>query len=250
MRMGRVKIAIKRIENRTNRQVTFSKRRAGLLKKTHELSVLCDAHIGLIIFSTTGKLYQYCTETTSMEEIIRRYQIATGMRISENIVDPEQMHGELRRIKKEIHNHQLSLQRYMGDDLSSVQYDQLLQLEHQLENSVNKVRARKFELLEQQMDNLRRKERMLEEENEQMFRMIKVDDDEQGAAWKVEEDSDQRHHVQVLDHFPFSGEAQPSSVLELAINPHHFPQSSSFRLQPAQPNLQDFTLHCPNYAIN
>ncbi|KAK1557874.1 hypothetical protein EZV62_027614 [Acer yangbiense] len=215
--MGRGKIAIKRIENRTNRQVTFSKRRAGLLKKTHELSVLCDAHIGLIIFSTTGKLYQYCTETTSMEEIIRRYQIATGMRISENNVDP---------------------------------YDQLLQLEHQLENSVNKVRARKFELLEQQIDNLRRKERMLEEENEQMFRMIKVDDDEQGAAWKVEEDSDQRHHVQVLDQFPFSGEAQPSSVLELAINPHHFPQSSSFRLQPAQPNLQDFTLHCPNYAIN
>ncbi|KAK0578300.1 hypothetical protein LWI29_008317 [Acer saccharum] len=193
--MGRGKIAIKRIENRTNRQVTFSKRRAGLLKKTHELSVLCDAHIGLIIFSTTGKLYQYCTETTSMEEIIRRYQIATGMRISENNVDP-------------------------------------------------------FELLEQQIDNLRRKERMLEEENEQMFRMIKVDDDEQGAAWKVEEDSDQRHHVQVLDQFPFSGEAQPSSVLELAINPHHFPQSSSFRLQPAQPNLQDFTLHCPNYAIN
>lgn len=60
--MGRGKIAIKRIENPTTRQVTFSKRRAGLLKKTHELSVLCDAQIGLIIFSSTGKLCQYCTE--------------------------------------------------------------------------------------------------------------------------------------------------------------------------------------------
>lgn len=60
--MGRGKIPIKRIENQTTRQVTFSKRRAGLLKKTHELSVLCDAQIGLIIFSSTGKMCQYCTE--------------------------------------------------------------------------------------------------------------------------------------------------------------------------------------------
>ncbi|XVE92934.1 hypothetical protein REPUB_Repub01dG0146400 [Reevesia pubescens] len=60
--MGRGKIPIKRIENQTTRQVTFSKRRAGLLKKTHELSVLCDAQIGLIIFSSTGKLCQYCSE--------------------------------------------------------------------------------------------------------------------------------------------------------------------------------------------
>ena len=60
--MGRGKIPIKRIENQTTRQVTFSKRRAGLLKKTHELSVLCDAQIGLIIFSSTGKMCQYCSE--------------------------------------------------------------------------------------------------------------------------------------------------------------------------------------------
>ncbi|KAE9604544.1 putative transcription factor MADS-type1 family [Lupinus albus] len=60
--MGRGKIEIKRIQNTTTRQVTFSKRRSGLLKKTHELSILCDAQIGLIIFSSTGKMYQYCTE--------------------------------------------------------------------------------------------------------------------------------------------------------------------------------------------
>ncbi|RVW29427.1 MADS-box protein FBP24 [Vitis vinifera] len=60
--MGRGKIAIRRIENQTSRQVTFSKRRAGLLKKTHELSVLCDVQIGLIIFSSTGKMCEYCTE--------------------------------------------------------------------------------------------------------------------------------------------------------------------------------------------
>lgn len=62
--MGRGKIAIRRIENRTTRQVTFSKRRAGLFKKTHELSVLCDAQIALIVFSSNGKLFEYCSQAT------------------------------------------------------------------------------------------------------------------------------------------------------------------------------------------
>jgi len=62
--MGRGKIEIKKIQNKTTRQVTFSKRRTGLLKKTHELSVLCEAQVGLIIFSSTGKLSQYCSDST------------------------------------------------------------------------------------------------------------------------------------------------------------------------------------------
>jgi MADS-box transcription factor, plant len=53
------KVEIKRIENTTNRQVTFCKRRNGLLKKAYELSVLCDAEIALIIFSSRGRLYEY-----------------------------------------------------------------------------------------------------------------------------------------------------------------------------------------------
>ncbi|KAI3867828.1 hypothetical protein MKX03_014685 [Papaver bracteatum] len=57
--MGRGKIVIRRIDNTTGRQVTFSKRRNGLLKKAKELSILCDAEVGLIIFSSTGKLYEF-----------------------------------------------------------------------------------------------------------------------------------------------------------------------------------------------
>ena len=56
---GRGKIEIKRIENTTNRQVTFCKRRNGLLKKAYELSVLCDAEVALIVFSSRGRLYEY-----------------------------------------------------------------------------------------------------------------------------------------------------------------------------------------------
>lgn len=57
--MGRGKIEIKKIENLNSRQVTFSKRRNGLLKKAKELSVLCDADVGVIVFSSTGKLYEF-----------------------------------------------------------------------------------------------------------------------------------------------------------------------------------------------
>ncbi|KAH0469994.1 hypothetical protein IEQ34_001552 [Dendrobium chrysotoxum] len=57
--MVRGKTEVRRIENATSRQVTFSKRRNGLLKKAFELSVLCDAEIGLIVFSSSGKLYEF-----------------------------------------------------------------------------------------------------------------------------------------------------------------------------------------------
>lgn len=60
-RMAREKIKIKKIDNITARQVTFSKRRRGLFKKAEELSVLCDAEVALIIFSATGKLFEYCS---------------------------------------------------------------------------------------------------------------------------------------------------------------------------------------------
>lgn len=59
--MAREKIQIRKIDNATARQVTFSKRRRGLFKKAEELSVLCDADVALIIFSSTGKLFEYAS---------------------------------------------------------------------------------------------------------------------------------------------------------------------------------------------
>ncbi|CAJ1931225.1 unnamed protein product [Sphenostylis stenocarpa] len=62
--MGRGKIVIERIDNSTSRQVTFSKRRKGLIKKAKELAILCDAQVGLVIFSSTGKLYEYASTSS------------------------------------------------------------------------------------------------------------------------------------------------------------------------------------------
>lgn len=59
--MGRGKIEIKMIENTNSRQVTFSKRRQGLMKKAKELAILCDAEVGVLVFSNTGKLYEFAS---------------------------------------------------------------------------------------------------------------------------------------------------------------------------------------------
>jgi hypothetical protein len=59
--MSRERREIKRIESAAARQVTFSKRRRGLFKKAEELSVLCDADVALIVFSSTGKLSQFAS---------------------------------------------------------------------------------------------------------------------------------------------------------------------------------------------
>ncbi|KAJ8632660.1 hypothetical protein MRB53_025996 [Persea americana] len=57
--MVRGKTQLRRIENAASRQVTFSKRRNGLLKKAFELSVLCDVEVALMVFSPTGRLYEF-----------------------------------------------------------------------------------------------------------------------------------------------------------------------------------------------
>ncbi|KAH9518350.1 myocyte enhancer factor [Bulinus truncatus] len=69
--MGRKKIQISRIGDERNRQVTFTKRKFGLMKKAYELSVLCDCEIALIIFNSSNKLFQYAS--TDMDKVLLKY---------------------------------------------------------------------------------------------------------------------------------------------------------------------------------
>lgn len=52
-------------------QVTFTKRKFGLMKKAYELSILCDCEIALIIFNSGNKLFQYAS--TDMDKILLKY---------------------------------------------------------------------------------------------------------------------------------------------------------------------------------
>ncbi|KAL8151457.1 hypothetical protein V2J09_021265 [Rumex salicifolius] len=172
--MGRGKIDIKRIENTTKRQVTFSKRRNGLLKKTHELSVLCDAQIGLILFSSTGKLFQFSSFPSTMEQIMERYQNVRGVRIPQHN-DQEEKLEEVDEMRQLVNEAEMSVQRLLGDDrhLPFRTLDDLYHHEQLLESSVEKIRARKNQLLQQQLDNLHKAEKKLQVENNSMYHWLR-----------------------------------------------------------------------------
>ncbi|GMK59161.1 hypothetical protein CspeluHIS016_0701760 [Cutaneotrichosporon spelunceum] len=57
--MGRKKIEIKPLTDERNRNVTFLKRKAGLMKKAYELSVLCGVSVSILIFGANGKPYEF-----------------------------------------------------------------------------------------------------------------------------------------------------------------------------------------------
>ncbi|KAJ4797695.1 MADS-box transcription factor [Rhynchospora pubera] len=73
MAKKRGKVQLKRIEDKTSRQVRFCKRRSGLFKKAFELALLCDAEVALIVFSPAGKLYEY-SSSSSIDNTYNRYK--------------------------------------------------------------------------------------------------------------------------------------------------------------------------------
>lgn len=70
--MGRRKIDIQPLTNERNRTVTFTKRKAGLFKKAHELAILCEVDISVIIIGKNHKIYEY--SSNEPERIIEKYR--------------------------------------------------------------------------------------------------------------------------------------------------------------------------------
>jgi len=60
-KQGRRKIKIEFIEDKSRRQITFSKRKAGIMKKAYELTTLTGTQALLLIASETGHVYTFAT---------------------------------------------------------------------------------------------------------------------------------------------------------------------------------------------
>nr|AIZ95416.1 MADS20 [Apostasia odorata] len=165
--MGRGRVQLKRIENKINRQVTFSKRRAGLLKKAHEISVLCDIEVALIVFSTKGKLYEYSTDS-SMERILERYErhCYAGKELMSSVPElQEDMCQEYGKLKSKVEALQRIQSHMMGEKLDSLSTKELQQIEQKLEIALELIRLRKNQSLLDTITELQSKERSLIEQN-------------------------------------------------------------------------------------
>ncbi|XP_022012458.1 MADS-box protein AGL42 isoform X1 [Helianthus annuus] len=181
--MVRGKVELKRIENTTSRQVTFTKRRNGLLKKAYELSVLCDAEVAMIIFSQKGKLYDFSSSKSirtapsihrlwlgyvSMRKTIERYREHVKKDencIPETEVNTQKLKKESAIIQQKLEQLEASRRKYLGQDLVSCSLDEVIELDSKLEHALRTIRERKAHLFKEQTEKLKAKERYLMEEN-------------------------------------------------------------------------------------
>ncbi|XP_006654143.1 MADS-box transcription factor 58 [Oryza brachyantha] len=176
---GRGKIEIKRIENTTNRQVTFCKRRNGLLKKAYELSVLCDAEVALIVFSSRGRLYEY--SNNSVKATIERYKKANSDTSSTSTVaeiNAQHYQQESAKLKLQITTLQNSNRTLGGDNITTMSHRDLKHLEGRLDKGLGKIRARKNELLCAEIEYMQRRE--MELQNDNLYLKSKVAESERG----------------------------------------------------------------------
>ncbi|KAA3458752.1 agamous-like MADS-box protein AGL6 isoform X1 [Gossypium australe] len=167
--MGRGRVELKRIENKINRQVTFSKRRNGLLKKAYELSVLCDAEIALIIFSNRGKLYEF--SSSGMTKTLERYQGCCFIpHDNTHERETQSWYQEVIKLNAKYEALQRTQRHLLGEDLGPLNMKELHNLEKQLEGALARARQRKVtQIMMEQMDDLRKKERQLGDLNKQLL---------------------------------------------------------------------------------
>ncbi|XP_019442168.1 PREDICTED: MADS-box transcription factor 17-like [Lupinus angustifolius] len=168
--MGRGRVIVERIENKISRQVTFSKRRSGLLKKAFELSVLCDAEIALIIFSSRGKLFQF--STSDINKIIEKYrQCCFNMSQTEDFFEhqsSQNLYEELLKLRAKHESLEKTQRNFEGEDLGPLSMKELQSLEKQIDRTLSQARQHHMQKLLARIDELRQQVQNLEGVNKQL----------------------------------------------------------------------------------
>lgn len=158
--MGRLKLKIKRLESTSNRQVTYSKRRNGIVKKASELSILCDIDIVLLMFSPTGRPTLFQGDRSNFEEVITKFARLTPQERAKRKMESLEA---LKKTFKKL-DHDVNIQDFMGsssqtlEDLTTqvrVLEAQLTGLERRLSCWNNPDKINNVEHLRQMEDILR-----------------------------------------------------------------------------------------------
>ncbi|KAK9215749.1 hypothetical protein WN944_007755 [Citrus x changshan-huyou] len=213
--MGRVKVQIKRIENTTNRQVTFSKRRNGLVKKAYELSVLCDVDVALIMFSPSGRVSLF-SGNKSMEEILARY-----------VNLPEHERGRLRN--------QEFLQRALGK-LRSEANQTYQATSNPTTNTDSHLEEVQQEIVKckSQIQNMEKRLRIFEEDPSEMTTLYEI-----------------KHREQILEETLKQVRIRKQHLLEEICNSSSTPATSQAHLPPVETSdhMNGFVTESPNNIL-
>ncbi|KAL8064002.1 hypothetical protein ABFX02_01G063200 [Erythranthe guttata] len=169
--MGREKMKIKKIANVAARRVTLTKRRKGLFKKAQELSILCDAEIGLLIISSSSitPIHFFTYATTSMKDIIERYNLH-----SKNLDELKQP-SELQLVRdsnKEVAEKSHQLRRMREEELQGLSIDELQCLEQAMEVGLRRIMEKKEEKIMREVNQLQEKRMQLMEENKLLRQQV------------------------------------------------------------------------------
>ncbi|VFQ62313.1 unnamed protein product [Cuscuta campestris] len=177
--MGRVKLEIKKIENTTNRQVTYSKRRNGLIKKAYELSVLCEIDVALIMFSPSGKPSVFSSNnkryicTTRYAYLLNRNRFLQralaklkyeSSDLNSHAASPmnsadhqlEEIQQQLAKCKSRLEQVEQRLRVYECDPCEIITFGEAQYRERIFEHNLNQVRQRRRFLEENCSDPIRR----------------------------------------------------------------------------------------------
>lgn len=169
--MTRRKIQIKKIDNTTARQVTFSKRRRGLFKKAQELSTLCDAEIALVVFSATGKLFEFTS--SSVQQVIERHGLLSSNfdRLNQPSLELQLESSTSAALRKEIAENTHELRKLMGEELQELNMKELQELEKLLGSGLRRVRDAKGEIVLKEITSLKWKGSQMIQENKRLKQM-------------------------------------------------------------------------------
>ncbi|KAL9229179.1 hypothetical protein vseg_004675 [Gypsophila vaccaria] len=211
--MARGKIQIKKIENLTNRQVTYSKRRNGLFKKANELTVLCDSTVSVIMLSSNNKLHEFLSPGSNLttKDVYDRYQKVLGIDVW--ATHEKKMQEELKKYNEEKKGLQIQIRRRMGDCLEGLSFNDLCCLAEEMQKAVTLIRERKYKKIDGQIDTTKKKVRNGQEVHKGLLQ-----------EFEIPREEPQYGLVDNGDYGSVLGYNDASRVLAL-------------RLQPCQPNL-------------
>ncbi|KAK4770492.1 hypothetical protein SAY87_031024 [Trapa incisa] len=234
--MGRGKIAIEKIDDSTRRQVTFSKRRNGLLKKAKELAILCDAEVGVMIFSSTGKLSDFAS--SNMNTIMERYnKDKVGHQMINPMNEVKYWRREAAMLQQQLQNLQVNHRQMMGEQLSGLGIKDLERLENRLEMSLQDVRLKKDQCLMEEREELRRKRSFLHQENSELHRKVNIFLQE-NMDLRKKSSSTEKFHMRAEDPSPSHGASRTTTLLIEDPAAGDDPQHSPIQLQLSQPDHQ------------